>query len=120
MEMAIGGAADANRMKRVVGFYEKLPRGPAPQPQAKGFLQWYQLKYMSGRNPSTAPLFHLIGGLLVLNYANQYYFHLRMYQLTLDFNPQPLTGHRSPQEQRALSWPENLEELKAMVKQGWE
>ncbi|RMY48104.1 hypothetical protein D0865_08284 [Hortaea werneckii] len=51
---AIGGAADANRMKRVVGFYEKLPRGPAPQPQAKGFLQWYQLKYMSGRNPSTA------------------------------------------------------------------
>ncbi|RMY04250.1 hypothetical protein D0867_10423 [Hortaea werneckii] len=54
MKMAIGGAADANRMKRVVGFYEKLPRGPAPQPQAKGFLQWYQLKYMSGRNPSTA------------------------------------------------------------------
>merc|ERR1712118_136616 len=29
---AIGGAADANRMKRVVGFYEKLPRGPAPTP----------------------------------------------------------------------------------------
>ncbi|KAI7081132.1 hypothetical protein KC343_g12632, partial [Hortaea werneckii] len=54
-----------------------LPRGPAPQPQAKGFLQWYQLKYMSGRNPSAAPLFHLIGGLLVMNYANQYYFHLR-------------------------------------------
>ncbi|GAB1728345.1 hypothetical protein KC367_g7753 [Hortaea werneckii] len=74
---AIGGAADANRMKRVVGFYEKLPRGPAPQPQAKGFLQWYQLKYMSGRNPSAAPLLHLIGGLLVMNYANQYYFHLR-------------------------------------------
>ncbi|RMZ19769.1 hypothetical protein D0859_16235 [Hortaea werneckii] len=110
---AIGGAADANRMKRVVGFYEKLPRGPAPQPQAKGFLQWYQLKYMSGRNPSAArtythalrhlerekgvesgslrdpggfplgdPLFHLIGGLLVMNYANQYYFHLRTYRLT--------------------------------------
>ncbi|RMY75210.1 hypothetical protein D0862_13972 [Hortaea werneckii] len=54
---AIGGAADANRMKRVVGFYEKLPRGPAPQPQAKGFLQWYQLKYMSGRNPSAARTF---------------------------------------------------------------
>lgn len=32
-------------MQRVVSFYEKLPRGPAPQAQAKGLLGRYQAKY---------------------------------------------------------------------------
>ncbi|KAK4544365.1 hypothetical protein LTR36_004256 [Oleoguttula mirabilis] len=54
---AIGGAADAARMQRVVGFYEKLPRGPAPQPKASGLLQRYQLRYMSGRNPSVMRMY---------------------------------------------------------------
>lgn len=48
---AIGGAADAARMQRVVAFYEKLPRGAAPEPKPRGFLQWYQFRYM-GKNPS--------------------------------------------------------------------
>lgn len=48
---AIGGAADAARMQRVVSFYEKLPRGSAPEPKPKGFLGWYQAKYM-GKKPS--------------------------------------------------------------------
>ena len=38
-------------MQKVVSFYEKLPRGPAPEPEAKGFLGRYQKKYM-GKNPS--------------------------------------------------------------------
>jgi F-type H+-transporting ATPase subunit f len=49
---AIGGAADAARMTRVVSFYEKLPRGPAPAPKARGLLERYSLRYMTGRNPS--------------------------------------------------------------------
>ena len=38
-------------MHKVVNFYEKLPRGAAPEPEAKGLLGRYQKKYM-GKNPS--------------------------------------------------------------------
>lgn len=38
-------------MQRVVSFYEKLPRGSAPEPKPRGFLGWYQNKYM-GKKPS--------------------------------------------------------------------
>lgn len=48
---AIGAAPDAIRMQRVVNFYEKLPRGPAPEVQAKGFFGKYQAKHF-GKNPS--------------------------------------------------------------------
>lgn len=89
-------------MQRVVSFYEKLPRGPAPDVQAKGLLGRYQARYF-GKNPSAArkflslegpydsarmflqlircppALIHLIGFLLALGYANNYYFHLRVY-----------------------------------------
>ncbi|TLD11826.1 putative mitochondrial f1f0 atp synthase subunit f protein [Venturia nashicola] len=59
---AIGGAADAARMQRVVAFYEALPRGPAllPSPRA-----------------SSRALAHIVGGLIVIGYAQNYYFHLR-------------------------------------------
>jgi hypothetical protein len=44
-------------MQKVVNFYEKLPRGAAPEVQAKGLLGRYQKKYMgknaSGRRTST-------------------------------------------------------------------
>ena len=96
---AIGGAQDAARMQRVVSFYEKLPRGPAPEVQAKGLLGRYQARYF-GKNPSVArkfcpfkgpynivgtslwlirspALIHVIGFLLLLGYGNNYYFHLR-------------------------------------------
>ncbi|KAF2859879.1 hypothetical protein K470DRAFT_271161 [Piedraia hortae CBS 480.64] len=74
---AIGAAADATRMQRVVSFYEKLPRGPAPQPKPRNLLHRYQLRYMTGRNASAMPLVHVIGTLMVLGYAQNYYFHLR-------------------------------------------
>jgi len=38
-------------MQRVVNFYEKLPRGSAPEVQAKGFLAKYQAKHF-GKNAS--------------------------------------------------------------------
>lgn len=38
-------------MQRVVSFYEKLPRGAAPETKGKGLLGRYQAKYF-GKNPS--------------------------------------------------------------------
>lgn len=49
----IGAAQDAARMQRVVSFYEKLPRGAAPEIQPKGLLGRYQARYF-GKNPSAA------------------------------------------------------------------
>jgi len=49
----IGATQDAARMQRVVNFYEKLPRGVAPEPKVTGLLSWYQKKYF-GKNPSAA------------------------------------------------------------------
>jgi F-type H+-transporting ATPase subunit f len=40
-------------MQRVVSFYEKLPRGAAPEVKAKGLLGRYQARYF-GKNPSAA------------------------------------------------------------------
>lgn len=40
-------------MQRVVSFYEKLPRGPAPEVKAKGLLGRYQARYF-GAKPSAA------------------------------------------------------------------
>ncbi|KAL5086315.1 hypothetical protein Trisim1_009189 [Trichoderma cf. simile WF8] len=48
---AIGAAPDALRMQRVVSFYEKLPRGAAPEIKGKGLLGRYQAKYF-GKNAS--------------------------------------------------------------------
>ena len=48
---AIGGAPDALRMQRVFSFYEKLPRGAAPEIKSRGLLGWYQAKYF-GKNAS--------------------------------------------------------------------
>ncbi|KAM0395625.1 hypothetical protein ACHAPZ_009125 [Fusarium culmorum] len=48
---AIGAAPDAIRMQRVVSFYEKLPRGAAPEVKAKGLLGRYQAKHF-GKNPT--------------------------------------------------------------------
>ncbi|KAI9817400.1 MAG: hypothetical protein M1826_001602 [Phylliscum demangeonii] len=72
----IGAARDAVRMKRIVTFYSKLPRGPAPEIKPKGLLARYQHRYF-GKNESAAPIFHLIGALVIFGYAQNYYFHLR-------------------------------------------
>lgn len=92
-------------MQRVVSFYEKLPRGAAPEVKPKGLLGRYQARYF-GKNPSVARRFHpssptdfardladildliaiihVIGALVVIGYAQQYYFHLRkLSQLSL-------------------------------------
>ncbi|THC99523.1 hypothetical protein EYZ11_000983 [Aspergillus tanneri] len=73
---AIGAAKDAARMDRVVNFYAKLPRGNAPEVKPTGLIGRYQARYF-GKNPSAAPLAHAIGGILILGYSMEYYFHLR-------------------------------------------
>lgn len=40
-------------MQRVVSFYEKLPRGSAPEIKPSGLLGRYQARYF-GKNPSAA------------------------------------------------------------------
>ncbi|KAK3485806.1 mitochondrial F1-F0 ATP synthase subunit F of fungi-domain-containing protein [Neurospora hispaniola] len=93
-EEAIGAAPDAVVMKRVVSFYEKLPRGPAPEIKPQGFWGKYQAKHF-GKNPSAKrtsttiymlsrsekkpgkAIVHAIVGLLIVGYAQNYYFHLR-------------------------------------------
>ncbi|KAJ5297750.1 hypothetical protein PENANT_c012G05903 [Penicillium antarcticum] len=74
---AIGAAQDAARMERVVNFYAGLPRGPAPTVKATGIIGRYQARYFSGKNASGVPLVHAIGGILILGYSMEYYFHLR-------------------------------------------
>ncbi|KAF2658799.1 hypothetical protein K491DRAFT_689867 [Lophiostoma macrostomum CBS 122681] len=63
-------------MQKVVSFYEKLPRGPAPEPQAKGLLGRYQKAYF-GKNASARPIVHAIIFFTAIGYAQNYYFHLR-------------------------------------------
>ncbi|ELR09183.1 F-type H+transporting ATPase subunit F [Pseudogymnoascus destructans 20631-21] len=72
----LGAAQDAARMQRVVSFYEKLPRGAAPEVKAKGIWGRYQAKYF-GKNPSGAPIVHVIIAVIAIGYAQNYYFHLR-------------------------------------------
>ena len=120
----IGAAQDAARMQRVVSFYEKLPRGAAPEIQPKGLLGRYQARYF-GKKPSaarelsyvlgvtctvkeladilTVAIAHLIGFFLALGYANNYYFHLRRTSQTLGVRELQLTHFRTSQEQRSLS-----------------
>ncbi|TGZ85451.1 hypothetical protein EX30DRAFT_392797 [Ascodesmis nigricans] len=73
---SIGAARDAARMARVVEFYSKLPRGPAPAPKAEGLIGRYKAKYF-GEKTSPMPLVHVIGALFLLGYGQNYYFHLR-------------------------------------------
>jgi hypothetical protein len=91
-------------MQRVVNFYEKLPRGPSPEPKATGILGRYQAKHF-GKKPSVKrtlipadggtmatitlicgpmtdnvlAVIHAIAFLLVVGYAQNYYFHLRKF-----------------------------------------
>ncbi|KAJ5042289.1 uncharacterized protein L3040_004841 [Drepanopeziza brunnea f. sp. 'multigermtubi'] len=72
----LGAAQDAARMQRVVSFYEKLPRGAAPEVQPKGLLGRYQAKHF-GKNPTGRPIIHALVFLVGVGYAQNYYFHLR-------------------------------------------
>ncbi|KIW33981.1 hypothetical protein, variant [Cladophialophora immunda] len=72
----IGAAKNAVRMARIAKFYEKLPKGSAPARAPGGPLGWYQAKYF-GKNPSAAPIWHVIFGIMAMGYSMEYYFHLR-------------------------------------------
>ncbi|KAF8477559.1 mitochondrial F1F0 ATP synthase subunit F [Kalaharituber pfeilii] len=74
--VSLGAAKDAVRMSRVVDFYNKLPKGPAPPPNTPGLLGKYQDKYF-GKKPSGMPIVHVIAFMMVIGYGQAYYYHLR-------------------------------------------
>jgi hypothetical protein len=47
-------------MQRVVSFYEKLPRGAAPEAKPKGLMARYQARYF-GKNASAARMYPSAG-----------------------------------------------------------
>lgn len=49
----LSAAKDAVRMARIAKFYERLPKGPAPEIKPSGLLGRYQAKYF-GKEPSAA------------------------------------------------------------------
>lgn len=49
----LSAARDAVRMARIAKFYERLPKGPAPEIKPSGLLGRYQAKYF-GKEPSAA------------------------------------------------------------------
>lgn len=53
---SIGSDPNAIAMRRVVNFYEKLPRGAAPEVKATGILGRYQAKHF-GKNPSAKRMY---------------------------------------------------------------
>ncbi|KAK5624439.1 hypothetical protein RRF57_000155 [Xylaria bambusicola] len=58
-------------MKRVVGFYEKLPRGPAPDIKPTGLFGRYQAKHF-GKNPTAKRTCEAFGSSTILNPGGQY------------------------------------------------
>ncbi|KAI9606951.1 hypothetical protein KEM48_001720 [Puccinia striiformis f. sp. tritici PST-130] len=67
---ALSSSGTAARMQRVVEFYSKLPKGPAPKasPGLNPFAR-YKARYMDGENASGAPLFHAMLGLFLVGYT---------------------------------------------------
>ncbi|OAX83906.1 hypothetical protein ACJ72_01719, partial [Emergomyces africanus] len=95
----IGAARDAARMERIVGFYEKLPRGAAPEIKPTGLIGRYQARYF-GKNPSAMPLIHAIGGLMLLGYSMDYYFHLPWPHVSPIASTSSIFSRRSPTSSR--------------------
>jgi len=52
-DQGLGAAKDAVRMARIAKFYERLPKGAAPDRATGGLIGRYQARYM-GKNPSAA------------------------------------------------------------------
>ena len=78
---ALSSSGTAARMQRVVEFYSKLPKGPAPKasPGLNPFAR-YKARYMDGENASGAPLFHAMLGLFLVGYTIEYNMHLKFHK----------------------------------------
>ncbi|GAA95018.1 uncharacterized protein L969DRAFT_18952 [Mixia osmundae IAM 14324] len=75
---AIGAQKTAQRMTRVIDFYSKLPKGPAPH-NSPGLnpVARYKARYFDGENASAAPLVHAIVGVFLISYTIHYQMHLK-------------------------------------------
>ncbi|KAJ1916113.1 ATP synthase f chain, mitochondrial precursor [Tieghemiomyces parasiticus] len=74
---AEASVSDAAHMERVVGVYQRMPKGPAVTEAPKGLVGRYRAKYVDGENSSIAPLFHVIAIIGLFGYTNEYLGHLR-------------------------------------------
>ncbi|KAI9230478.1 MAG: mitochondrial F1-F0 ATP synthase subunit F of fungi-domain-containing protein [Piptocephalis tieghemiana] len=76
--VAPGKTAVAPGTARLIDFYTKLPKGPAPAPPApSGLFGRYRAKYIDGKNASIAPVLHVAGFFFAVGYAFDYHFHLK-------------------------------------------
>ncbi|EMR08733.1 hypothetical protein PNEG_02908 [Pneumocystis murina B123] len=70
---------DASRVRRIIDFYARLPRGPAPTISPRNWVEQYKKTYFNGRGKAQ-PVLHAIGGLVIFGYILDYYFHLRYHK----------------------------------------
>ncbi|RKP37008.1 mitochondrial F1-F0 ATP synthase subunit F of fungi-domain-containing protein, partial [Dimargaris cristalligena] len=73
---ATASANEAALMDRVVGVYQRFPKGPAPTPAPSGLWGRYRAKYVDGKNSSIAPLVHMLVVIGLFGYTNEYLGHL--------------------------------------------
>ncbi|KAJ1679792.1 auxilin-like clathrin-binding protein required for normal clathrin function [Spiromyces aspiralis] len=70
-------ATEGQDFGKLVSFYRRIPKGPAPAGgSAGGLLARYQNKYFTGEKPSPKPVLHAIFFLLVGGYSIHYAMHI--------------------------------------------
>jgi F-type H+-transporting ATPase subunit f len=52
-------------------MYARMPKGPTPKTEAKGFWARYRAKYMEGDNASFTPVIHLYIAMVLFGYTYQ-------------------------------------------------
>ncbi|KAH9815880.1 mitochondrial F1-F0 ATP synthase subunit F of fungi-domain-containing protein [Melampsora americana] len=82
---ALSGTSTATRMKRVVEFYSKLPKGSIDKSASTSSVglnpfNRYKAKYIDGENASATPLVHAILGLFLVGYTIEYNMHLKFHK----------------------------------------
>jgi len=68
--LSAGKGAD---LSPLVGFYSKLPKGPAPEPAVRGI----KARYFNGKNASASPIVFTVLALFGLGYTIDYQMHLK-------------------------------------------
>jgi len=76
---SVGSNPGAARMVKVVEFYSKLPKGPAPKVNASVLnpVGKYYQKHFTGKDQSAAPIVHIMLGGFLIGYTMHYNLHLK-------------------------------------------
>ncbi|KAF8498996.1 mitochondrial F1-F0 ATP synthase subunit F of fungi-domain-containing protein, partial [Russula emetica] len=65
---SIKSAGKGADLSPLVGFYSKLPKGPAPEPAVRGI----KARYFNGKNASASPIVFTVLALFGLGYTIDY------------------------------------------------